>query len=138
AREVAPQQRLTARETYLVDAELDEDVGQPGDLLEHQDFLARQPDVLLFGHAVAAAQVAAVRDRDAQIPQRAAAGVDDRRCHVGQAVPAGAGSSTSARSHSRTSPAFFTPTSKWSHGRRSPTGRSRVVYNAGSPSPSPS
>ena len=34
---------------------------------------------------------------------------------------------TPARSHSRSRPAFFTPTSKWSHGIRSSVGRTRVV-----------
>ena len=68
--QIAPQQRLAAGQPDLVDAERREDVDQRLDLLEVQDVLARQPHVVLLRHAVAAAQVAAVGDRQAQVPQR--------------------------------------------------------------------
>src|SRR5205807_158132 len=44
-----------------------------------------------------------------------------------QGTPAVTGVSAWARSHSRRSPAFLTPTSKWSHGRGSSIERGRVV-----------
>ena len=69
-RKIAAEQRLAAGEPDLVDAEPDEHVDQPLDFLELQDVLARQPHVILLGHAVAAAQVAAVGDREAQVAQR--------------------------------------------------------------------
>ena len=56
----------------LVDAERHEDVDERADLLEVEHVLARQPDVLLLRHAVLAAQVAAVGDRQAQVAQRRA------------------------------------------------------------------
>ena len=195
--------------------------------------LAGQPDVLLLGHAVLAAQVAAVGDGQAQVAKRAIEGVPDhgsstytspstdpgreagdldRRVvgvgsgghvpapavpradgeaavevavahrptpvragvvdhvvgavdveerealgpglhhealpdrHVGglrdldgrhggptRLTAAGAAASQ-ARSHSRRRPAFFTPTSKWSHGMISATSRTRRVKKAASPS----
>ncbi len=69
-REVAAQQRLAAGEPDLVHAEADEHVHELFDLLELQDVLARQPHVVLLGHAVAAAQVAPVGDRQPQVAQR--------------------------------------------------------------------
>ncbi len=48
-----------------------------GDLLEVEDVLAGQPEVLLLRHAVVAAQVAAVGDREPEAPQRSA-----RACRV--------------------------------------------------------
>ena len=122
--EIAAQQRLPARQPHLVDPEVAEDVDQGGDLLEVQDLLAGQPDVLLFRHAVLAAQVAPVGDRDAEIPERPPVQIADGR-H--QTAPAGAASLARARSHSRTRLAFHTRTWKWSQGIRSSTARSRVV-----------
>ena len=55
-----------------VDAERSEHFHQPRNFLECQQFLPRQPDVILLRHAVVAAQVAAVGDRDAQAAQRPA------------------------------------------------------------------
>ena len=75
--EVAPQQRLAAGETHLVHAEVGEDVDERGHLLEGEDVVAGQPDVLLLGHAVLAAQVAAVGDREPQVAQRAIERVAD-------------------------------------------------------------
>src|SRR5712692_5156111 len=130
ARQVAPEERLAARETDLVHPEIHEDVGERADLLEVEDLLAREPDVVLLGHAVLAAQVASVGDRDAEVPERPTVGVVDPH----QTAPAATATSARARSHSRISPAFFTPTSKWSHGRRSSVERVRVVQKSGSPS----
>ena len=121
--QVATQERLPAREPDLVHAEADEHVDEHAHLLEVQDLVARQPRVLLLRHAVLAAQVAAVRDRQAQVAERPAEEVSDARHDVTTAVA----DSACARSHSRTSPAFLTPTSKWSHGIRSATSRARVV-----------
>jgi hypothetical protein len=73
---VSAQQRLAAGEAHLVDAERDEHVHQPLDLLEMQDVLARQPGVLRLGHAVAAAEVAPVGDRETQVAQRAGVAVE--------------------------------------------------------------
>ena len=81
ARQLAPQQRLTARNTDPVDADLAEGAGEGGDFLEREQRLARQPGVVHLGHAVVAAQVAAVGDRHAQAPQRAAEAIDDGDSH---------------------------------------------------------
>ena len=63
--------------------ERDERPGGPLDLLERQDLVAGQervvPPVDLLGHAVRAAEVAAVGDRDAQVVERAAEGVEGDR-----------------------------------------------------------
>jgi hypothetical protein len=71
---VAPEQRFAAREAQAVGAEREEDVHERGDFLEVQDVLPRQPLVLGFGHAVFAAQVAPVGDRQPEVaewaPQR--------------------------------------------------------------------
>ena len=77
-RDVAAEQRLAAGQPNLVDAEVEEQVDQLLDFLEVQDVLARQPEVLLFGHAVPAAQVAPVGDREAQVPERPAVDVGNR------------------------------------------------------------
>ena len=61
------------RRTFF-DAERDEDARETRDLLEAEQLVARQEDVVaaedLLRHAVGAAEVAAVRDRDAQVVQR--------------------------------------------------------------------
>ena len=75
--QVAAQQRLASGQPHLVDAERGEDVDQRLDFLEVQDVFARQPDVVRLRHAVAAAQVAAIRHRQAQVPQRAMVGVEE-------------------------------------------------------------
>ena len=68
--EITAQQRLAARESEPVHAERQEDVDERADLLEVQDVLARQPHVLFLRHAVLAAEVAAVGDRQPQVFQR--------------------------------------------------------------------
>ena len=74
--QVPPQQRFAAGEADLVDAQADEDVGQPADLLEMEEVVAGEPDVLVLRHAVLAAEVAAVRDRNTKAPERTAKHVD--------------------------------------------------------------
>jgi hypothetical protein len=65
--------RLAAGQAQLAHAQADEHGGGPGDLLEAQQRGMGQEVVLviehLLGHAVAAAEVAAVGDRDAQVAQ---------------------------------------------------------------------
>ena len=68
--EIPAQQRLTAGEADLVDAQTDEEVGQPINLLELQDVFAGKPEILRLRHAVAAAEVAPVGDRQAEIAER--------------------------------------------------------------------
>ena len=72
-------QRLAAGQPDPVYATRDEDVGQRDDLLERQDIGARQEGHRL-GHAVAAAEVAPVRDRQAHIGDAPAEAVDHRFC----------------------------------------------------------
>jgi hypothetical protein len=66
--------RLAAGQAQLAHAQADEHGGGPGDLLEAQQRGVGQEVVLviehLLGHAVAAAEVAAVGHRDAQVAQR--------------------------------------------------------------------
>ena len=78
--EVAADERLAAREPELRDARRDEDRRDARDLLEGQQLLPVQESVVaaedLLRHAVDAAEVAAVGDRDAQVAQRPAEGVE--------------------------------------------------------------
>jgi hypothetical protein len=78
--EVAAQQRLAAGDADLLDALVDEDFRDAHDLLEGQQLLARQEGVIVvedfLRHAIHAAEIAAVGDRDAQVAHAAAAPVD--------------------------------------------------------------
>ena len=78
ALEVAADERLAAGDPDLARAERDERARDAGDLLERQQLLAVEEAVVaavhLLRHAVGAAEVAAVGDRDAQVAQRAAEG----------------------------------------------------------------
>ena len=69
--QVAAQQRLAAGEPHLRDALVRERCGQPRDLLEREQLGAWQERVVvaedLLRHAVGAAEVAAVGDRDPQV-----------------------------------------------------------------------
>src|SRR6185503_21081466 len=56
--------------------EIREDVHQARRLLEGEDVLAGKPHVLFLGHAVRAAEIAAVGDREAEIPQRSPEGIE--------------------------------------------------------------
>ena len=68
--QIAAQERFAAGEPHAVHAEADEDVGEPADFLEVEQIVLRQPHVVGLRHAVLAAQIAAVRDRQAEVPQR--------------------------------------------------------------------
>ena len=61
-----PHQRLPARQADLLDAEVDEGAAKPVEFLERQDLRLRQ-EGHVFRHAIDAAQVAAVGDRDPEI-----------------------------------------------------------------------
>ena len=61
-RELAPHEGLAAGETNLRHPKRNEAIDQRADLLEGKDVLRGQPRVFLFGHAVRAAQVAAIGD----------------------------------------------------------------------------
>ena len=83
-REVGPHGGLAAGEPDRVDAvALDEEPGDPLDLLEGEHLVPRQPLHPLLGHAVGAAEVAAVGDRDPQVRVHAPEGVDQRSGHRG-------------------------------------------------------
>ena len=71
-----PHERLTAGDAdcaYTV--ALDEDPGQPRDFLESEQVVPRQPLQTLRRHAVDAAEVAAVGDRDPEVVRDPAVGV---------------------------------------------------------------
>src|SRR6185295_1208378 len=75
--EVTAQQRLAAGEAHLVYPQVGEHVHEPIHLLEGQHVVPGKPDVLFLRHAVLAAEVAAVGDREPQIAQRAIERVPD-------------------------------------------------------------
>ena len=80
------QQRLAAGEANLFHAVAAEDLRQTHDLLEGQHFVVRQKLILavehFLGHAVGAAEIAAIGDRNAQVAQAAAASVHKRACRI--------------------------------------------------------
>jgi hypothetical protein len=85
-RQVPTEERLPARQPDLVDAELGEDVHQAPDLLEGEEVPSTEPGVLLLRHAVLAAEVAPVRHRHPEAPERASEHVPQvrsRRRHHG-------------------------------------------------------
>src|SRR5262249_39804001 len=63
----ATRERFTARDSHLRDAKFSCDTHEPQRLFIRQDFVARQPLLQFLRHAIAAALVTAVRDRDTQI-----------------------------------------------------------------------
>ena len=73
-RQSAAQQRFATREAHLAHAESRRDPRQPHDLLERQALLRAQETVLVverrLRHAVRAAEIAAIHDRDAQVVHR--------------------------------------------------------------------
>ena len=84
--EIAAQERLAARDPDLLDAVRDERAREPLDLLEAEELLAVHEAVAatehLLRHAVDAAEVAAVGDRDPEVADRPAQGVDRVRVVV--------------------------------------------------------
>jgi hypothetical protein len=84
ALQITAQQRLAAGQPQLAHAQARENPGEPCQFLEGEQVLAGQEDEVpaehLAGHAVGAAELAAVGDRDPQVPQRARQDVSHRRC----------------------------------------------------------
>ena len=81
--EFAPHQRFTAGDAHARHAEPRRDRREAHEFLEVQHVLSREPDVLLLRHAVAAAQVAAVGDREAQAAQRSPEAITRARVVLG-------------------------------------------------------
>ncbi len=79
-RKILAQQRLSAREPDLANAQIEKDVHQPIDLFEMEDVLLGQPDVFLLRHAVLAAEIAAVSDREPKVGQGTAQSVGEHAC----------------------------------------------------------
>ena len=77
-RQVAPDEGLTARQADLVHAHRGEHAHKSLDLLEAENLLAGKPLEPFGGHAVAAPEVALVRDRDPQAADLAIPGVCER------------------------------------------------------------
>ena len=77
AMQMPPHERFAARQADFLHPEADEDARQAGDLLEAEDRLVRQEAVAgiehLARHAVHAAEVAAIGDRNAQVAHLAPA-----------------------------------------------------------------
>ena len=89
--QAAPHERLSPGEAHLVDPEvLHGDPDQPDDLVVGEHLLARQPVQALGGHAVAAAQVAPVRQRDPQVRRDATEAVGEGAGDHGRKHTAGA------------------------------------------------
>ena len=75
--DAAPDQRLAAGQPQLAHAARDEGAAQPVELLQREQVRLRQ-EVHVLGHAIDAAEVAAVRHRHAQIGDRARERIDQR------------------------------------------------------------
>ena len=75
---VAPHQRFAAGEAQLANPLAYESAAQPVQLFQAEDVLLRQERHLL-GHAVNAAEVAPVRDRNPEVGDRATKRIDHRR-----------------------------------------------------------
>ena len=75
-------QGLAAGDAQLPHAEADEGVAEPVELLERQELRLGQ-ELHVLGHAVDAAEVAAVGHRDAQIGQPPSERIDQARCFGG-------------------------------------------------------
>ena len=76
-RQIAAEQRLAAGEADAIETRFREEIAELTDLLERQHVRARQPDVLVLRHAVVAPEVAAIGDRNPQVAERPAEGVED-------------------------------------------------------------
>src|SRR5204863_3063099 len=86
--ELTAHKRLSARDADLLRAGGDERARDAGDLLEAEQLAAVEEAVVmpvdLLGHAVHAAEVAAVGDRDPQVAERPAQGVES--VHTGNRI----------------------------------------------------
>jgi hypothetical protein len=80
--DVPAQQRLTARKADFRNTLVDEQSGDARNLFERQQFGVRQKWIVtsedILWHAIDAAEVAAVGNRDAKVVEPSPAGVDDR------------------------------------------------------------
>jgi hypothetical protein len=102
-------QRLAAGDADLLHAEIDEDASDAFDFLEGQQLLARKEGIVVtenfLGHAIHAAEVAAVGDRDAQVAHAAPAQVEQltlrQRGEVARRRQAGADDGNDAVGHGR-------------------------------------
>ena len=77
-REVAAHERLAAGQAQVGHAHARHQPHDALDLLEAEDLVALEPGQAVGGHAVLAAEVAAVGDRDAQVGDAAAVPVEER------------------------------------------------------------
>ena len=91
--EVAAQERLAAGDADLFHAEVDEDMGDAHDFFEGQQLLAREIGVVVakdfLRHAIHAAEIAAVGDRDAQVAHAPVATIGEIAFRRGGEVVAG-------------------------------------------------
>ena len=80
--EVVSRERLAARETHFPDSELlHADADEPRDLFDAHELRFLEELEAGLGHAVGAAEVAEIREGDAQVARRTPEGVDERaRC----------------------------------------------------------
>jgi hypothetical protein len=76
-RELAPHQGLAAGQAKVGHAHARHHSHQPLDLLEAQDLVAVEPGQAVGRHAVLAAEVAAIGDRDAQVGDLPAVAIDE-------------------------------------------------------------
>src|SRR5439155_19826026 len=75
-RQIAAEEWLTARQSQSVGAKRQKHVHQRADLLEMQQVLAREPGVVFLRHAVLAAQVASIGDRQPKVAQRTSKSIE--------------------------------------------------------------
>jgi hypothetical protein len=78
-REVLPEKRLAAGKADPVKAGAGRNFEDAGDLFEAEDLLVREDLLDALGQAIATAELATVRDRDAERAVRAAVRIDEKR-----------------------------------------------------------
>jgi hypothetical protein len=78
-RQVGPNQRLAAGEPQTPHAHLRYHADKPGDFLEREDLVSRLEPYILIGHAVKAADIAAVGDADPQAGVDTAEAIEEGR-----------------------------------------------------------
>src|SRR5436853_7557031 len=69
--EVFANQWFAAGKPYFLNTKPEKNTSEPLDLFKRQNFLPVDPGVLVKGHAIRTAKVAAVGDRNSQITHRA-------------------------------------------------------------------
>ena len=80
-RQIAAHQRFASGDAQLADPQAGGDTSEAFDLFEVQDFRTADKLHVRLGHAVEAADVAAVGDADAQIVVEAAEGIDEHAAY---------------------------------------------------------